>query len=550
MISLGLPVPPAFVITTKACGAYLATGDLPDGLVEEVSAAMRYLEQETGRHFGSADKPLLVSVRSGAAISMPGMMDTILNLSVDDRTEAALAAESGDASFARNTHRRFYELYSVIVMKAGGVQFSDEETTEEWNEKLKKATGNKMPETCEERLFGAIRAVFDSWNARRAKRYRDHHAISHDLGTAVTVQTMVFGNLDSDSGTGVLFSRNPLTGEPSPYGEYLKRAQGEDVVSGKSTPQPLDTMKAANSGAYEQLIEAADILERENREMQDIEFTVQQGTLYLLQSRTGKRAPAAAVRIAIDMAREGLIDHATALERVSPEQVRILLAPHLHEGAADEAKELAHGEGACPGVGAGVVVTDPDEAERRANAGEAVILARPTTSPEDVHGMLSSKAVMTEMGGSTSHAAVVSRALGLPCVVGCGVGKLDAMAGKIVTVDGTAGRVFAGELDVDEPEERENEMARTLIEWAEPLSPLRVYQLEDVPDANVIDLSRVDGGEDTEQLGDLVQGYDGARGGAIASEEGVRAALDLKLDFIAGAPRLPLLLAAIQTSSS
>lgn len=550
MKSLGLPAPPAFVITTAACNAYLTEGAMPAGLVEEIRAAMGYLEEETGRAFGDPDKPLLVSVRSGAAISMPGMMDTVLNLGIDAKTEAALAAESGDAAFARDTHRRFYDLYASIVMKAGGVEFSEEDGPEEWNETLSNASGANVPKQIEDCLFGAVKAVFDSWNARRAKRYRDHHNIPHDLGTAVTVQAMVFGNLNSNSGTGVLFSRNPLTGEPAPYGEYLARAQGEDVVSGKRTPNRLDEMKNVSAAAYDQLMTAASILERENREMQDIEFTMQDGELYLLQSRTGKRAPAAAIRIAVDMVQEGLIDKATAVARVSPEQARIFLAPHMPDDVVEHAVEIVKGEGASPGVGAGVVVADSDEAEKRAAAGETVILARPTTSPEDVHGMLAAKAVVTELGGSTSHAAVVSRALGLPCVVGCGAGELAALAGKTVTVDGATGRVFEGALDVIEPDERDNDLARQLTQWAENLSPLKVFHPAESPDERVIDLSTVEGGEDPDKLRDLVEGYDGAVGGALASDDGVRAALSARLKFIIGTPRLPLLLAAAQARSS
>ncbi len=549
MTALGLPVPPAFVITTKACLDFLQRGEMPNGLEAEVREAVARLEEKTGRRFGGEEKPLLVSVRSGAAISMPGMMDTVLNLGVDEMAEKALAEESRDPVFARNTHRRFFDLYASIVMKVGGVELSEEDGPTRWSAQIKEAAGAEMPDCIDARLMGAISAVFDSWNARRARRYRDHHGISHDLGTAVTVQAMVFGNLDRNSGTGVLFSRNPLTGENKPYGEYLECAQGEDVVSGSQTPKSVELMARSAPEAYDALMEAAEVLERQNREMQDIEFTVQEGELYLLQSRTGKRAPAAAVRIAVEMAEEGLIEKATAVARVSPDQARILLAPHLPEGVPDEARALATGEGACPGVGVGVVVTDSDEAERRAAMGEGVILARPTTSPEDVHGMIASTAVVTEMGGSTSHAAVVSRALGLPCVVGCGGSALAGLEGKTVTVDGAVGKVYEGALEVVEPAEEENALARKLTSWAEELSPITVFHPDDAPADGFVDLSVVKGGEDPENLEGLLAGGKGAGGGAIASDAGVRAAVSQGLEFIIGAPRLPLLLAAVRAAN-
>ena len=545
MLSLGLPVPPAFVVTTQACRAFLADGSLPAGLEEEIAQGIAYLEARTERTFGHGPKPLLVSVRSGAPISMPGMMDTVLNLGITPQTEASLAAECGDAAFARDVHRRFHDLYAHIVLKAAACEFDGKANAADWDAQIRAATGASLPESLRERLFAAVRAVFDSWNSRRARRYRDHHGIPHELGTAVTIQAMVFGNLDARSGTGVLFSRNPLTGAPQPYGEYLARAQGEDVVSGKFTPDALSAMRASVPAAHAALMSAASTLERASGDVQDIEFTVQNGELYLLQSRAAKRAPAAAVRIAVDMVREGLIDEDVALARVTPEQVRLLLAPHLAGGEADRAEVLATGEGACPGVGRGIVVTDADAAEARAKAGEAVILARPTTSPEDVHGMLAAKAVITETGGSTSHAAVVSRALGLPCVVGCGSGKLAALAGRSVTVDGAFGRVFAGSLDVVTPREEDDENLAFFAAWARRRSPLAVLRPGDAAAGPVVDLAALDGGEDPARLPALLGGAKGARGGAIASDEGVRAALQAKLDFIIGEPVLPLLLAAI-----
>lgn len=546
MLSLGLPVPPAFVITTEACRAYLASGDMPEGLESQIRAGIGDLEERTGHRFGGPGVPLLVSVRSGAPISMPGMMDTILNLGISDETEAHLAQATGDGGFARDTHRRFYDLYASIVCKAVGAEFDAKAGSADWNAALQSATGQAMPETIEERLFAAVRAVFDSWNARRAKRYRQHHGIADDLGTAVTIQAMVFGNLDAHSGTGVLFSRNPLTGAREPYGEYLPRAQGEDVVSGKFTPEPLSRMAELEPQAHADLLRAAEVLERENGDVQDIEFTVQHGRLYLLQTRAAKRAPAAAVQIATDMVADGTITSKKALSRVSAAQVRSLLAPCLTQAPGPEIEVLAQGEGASPGVGRGVAVTDADEAEARSAQGEEIVLVRAITSPEDVHGMIVARAVVTETGGSTSHAAVVGRALGLPSVVGCGVGAVDALKGREITVEGSLGKVFAGLLDVSTPDERSDPRLTQLIEWARAASPLRVLRPDEVPrGAEILDLSHVEGGEDPAQIARVLAGARAAKGGAICSDEGVHAAIDQGLDFIVCAPVLPALLAAV-----
>ena len=475
MRALGLEVPPAFVITTDACREFLQTGDLPPGLSDEIAHGVAWLQTVTGRSFqgpGSGERPLLLSVRSGAPVSMPGMMDTILNLGINTRTETALGLESGDPGFARDTHRRFLELYASVVLKTVGLELAPGADPSDWYQAIEKQCGAPVPGEPTEQLQQAVRAVFTSWNSRRARRYRKHHDIPDDLGTAVTVQAMVFGNLDEQSGTGVLFSRNPLTGELAPYGEYLPRAQGEDVVSGKFQPQPLDTLAQAHPEVHEQLLAAAQTLENTNRDAQDIEFTVQKGELFLLQTRTAKRAPEAAVRMAVEMAGDGLISIDEALARVTPDQVRVMLRPSLVPGAADALSPLVTGEGACQGVGLGTVVIDPDEAEARAREGEAVVLARPTTSPEDVHGMIPAKAIITEKGGSTSHAAVVSRALGLPCVVGCGEGKVVALAGRQVTVCGESGQVYDGLLPVTAPEESGNPLLGKLIEWARDRCPV------------------------------------------------------------------------------
>ena len=541
----GLPVPPAVVATTEACRAYLAEGALPDGLVEELHAGVATLEAETGRRFGAHERPLLLAVRSGAAVSMPGMLDTVLNLGIDAAVEAALARDSGDAAFARDTHRRFHEMYARIVLKAGIDALPPEGSVETWRAAVAAAgAAGRVPEAPADQLLGAVRAVFDSWNGRRAKRYRRHHGLADDAGTAVTLQAMVFGNLGQRSGTGVLFSRNPLSGAPEPYGEYLARTQGEDVVSGRRTPQGLDALAASLPEAHAALIEAARRLEALNRDVQDIEFSVQEGALYLLQTRTAARAPAAAVRIAVDLVNEGAISTDEALARVSADQVRTLLMPHLAPGAARSAHQLAGGEGASPGVGIGKAVLEADEAEARGEAGEDVVLVRPTTSPDDVHGMVAARAVVTETGGATSHAAVVSRSLGVPCVVGCGAGTGAALAGREVTVDGKAGAVFDGALPLSVPSEADDPCLCQIAAWARAAAPLSVYRVGEAAPVGALDLDRLPGGEDAGRLPALLAGAAGARGGALASDAGVASAVGAGLEFIVVRHALPALLAA------
>jgi pyruvate, orthophosphate dikinase len=364
---------------------------------------------------------------------------------------------------------------------------------------------------------------------------------------------MVFGNADGASGTGVLFTRNPLTGEPVPYGEYLPRAQGEDVVSGKFTPKPLSVMRETVPAAHEALLKAARTLEQAAHDVQDIEFTVERGKLYFLQTRSAKLAPQAAVRIAVDLANEGLIDETAALARVAPEQVRILLSPHLTEDAIRGGSVAAQGEGASPGVGIGTVVASSDEAERRAKAGESVVLARATTSPDDLHGMIAARAVVTEQGGSTSHAAVVGRALGLPCVVGCGPGSLADLAGETVTVDGRTGKVYRGALEIVNPDESANRLLATLTQWAAARSPLKVVSATGAPAIDVVDLTSDEAAADPARIGEALarhSGAKGARGGAIASPEGVRAAIAAGLSFIIADPVLPALLSAVRAATA
>ncbi|OHV05236.1 pyruvate, phosphate dikinase [Mycobacterium talmoniae] len=424
MMALGIPVPPAFVITTEVCRRYYAADEtLPEDVWQRVPDAIAELESATGRRFGGSASPLLVSVRSGAATSMPGMMDTILNLGVTADVERAIAEESGDAAYAADTRRRFLEQFEKVV-------------------------GCPAPSDPWEQLRLAVVAVLESWNSKRAKSYRARRGLSHDGGTAVTVQAMVFGNLDDRSGTGVLFSRDPLTGAAEAYGEWLPRGQGEDVVSGRADALPLDRLAATMPEVHAELMEATARLESDSRDVQDIEFTVESGTLWLLQARDAKRSPQAAVRHAVLLQREGIITTVEALDRVNPDHVRALLAPHLDPTAVRSATPIAAGKPACPGVATGVVVTNADEAEERADGGEAVILARPTTDPDDVAAMSVAAAVLTELGGSTSHAAVVCREMAVPCVVGCGTGNLMALAGRTVTVDATAGTIFPGEVRV------------------------------------------------------------------------------------------------------
>jgi pyruvate, orthophosphate dikinase len=553
MQALGLKVPSAVVITTRACAAFTAGQATPPGLDEEIAAGVAWLEERTGRRFGAGPRPLLVSVRSGAPVSMPGMMDTVLNLGINDETEAALAEECGDPLFARNTHRRFLDLYAHIVLKADSPAPGNGGDPPKWREAIRATTGIEVPHEPKAQLHGAVRAVFQSWNSRRARRYRQHHHIPDDLGTAVTIQAMVFGNLDARSGTGVLFSRNPLTGAPAPYGEYLPRAQGEDVVSGKFTPEPLSALAHELPAAHASLLAAAQTLERAGRDVQDIEFTIERGQLFFLQSRAANLSPHAAARIAVDLVREGLVDEDAALRRITPDQVRILLAPHISPSALHSAHVLASGEGASPGVGIGALVRDSDEAERRAQAGEAVILARPTTSPDDLHGMIASRAVVTELGGSTSHAAVVGRALGLPCVVGCGKGALEGLAGRTVTVDGRTGKVYDGALAIESSDESDHESLAMLGAWAASRSPLRVL-LPSAPEAqDAVDLTGNVAAADPTTIGEalkLIKGARGARGGAIASDEGVRGALAAGFEFIVADPVLPPLLAALRSQDA
>ncbi|WP_196780964.1 pyruvate, phosphate dikinase [Nocardioides sambongensis] len=417
--------PPAVALTTGHCRSfYEAGGQITDEVWAQVRQGVAFLEQETGRRFGSVERPLLVSVRSGAPISMPGMMDTVLNLGLSETTERALTAETGDADYVADTRDRFVHQYRETVLGA-----APEDTTA------------VVPDDAWAQLRAAVAAVFGSWQSPRAQVYRRSRGIGDDLGTAVTIQAMVFGNLDADSGTGVLFSRNPNTGSSDPFGEWLPGGQGEDVVSGKVTPLPLEALASGLPAVHTELLDMARRLERLNGDVQDIEFTVEAGRLWLLQTRSAKRSPLAAVRIAVDMVDEGVLTPSVARSRVDLAQVRSVAEAGAGPGQGDP---IAVGVSACPGLATGIAVTDPDEAEERAEAGEDVVLVRATTSPDDLHGMLAAVAIVTEYGGATSHAAVVSREIGRACIVGCGDGVLDRLAGREITVDGSTGQVWPG----------------------------------------------------------------------------------------------------------
>ena len=509
MTRIGVPVPPGLTINTDACRFYLREERYPPGLEEQVAEALQRVEKDTGKRFGSLDNPLLVSVRSGAAISMPGMMDTILNLGLNDHTVEALARASSDDRFAWDSYRRFIQMYSDVVLGVPSSEFEErleamkeergvvEDTelgagdlrrlVEQFKALVEERIGSPFPEDPQIQLWGAIEAVFRSWNVERAIAYRRVHGIPDYLGTAVNVVAMVYGNLGDDSGTGVAFTRNPSTGERKFFGEFLVNAQGEDVVAGIRTPLSIDQMATKLPAAYEQLLVVQDKLEQHYREMQDLEFTVERGTLYLLQTRTGKRTAAAAIRIAVEMVEEGLIDEREAVLRVDPKQLDQLLHPRLDPDA--EVNVLATGLPASPGAATGVVVFHPDHAVERAAEGDPVILLRNETSPDDFHGMVAAKAVVTARGGMTSHAAVVARGMGKCCVVGasdlhvrngeCRAAGHTLKEGDWVTVDGTAGRVLLGRLPTVDPEPDEN--FNRLMGWADSFRRLSVRTNADTP---------------------------------------------------------------------
>jgi pyruvate, orthophosphate dikinase len=524
MSNLGLPVPPGFTITTEVCTYFYANGkSYPKELREQVETALRQLEQRIGAKFGDAENPLLVSVRSGARASMPGMMDTVLNLGLNDATIAGLARRSGDRRFAFDSYRRFIQMYGQVVLGVDhhhfedllentkldlGVTLDTELAAEQWEEVVagfkdvvRRELGKPFPQDPQEQLWGAIGAVFGSWMNQRAITYRRLHDIPADWGTAVNVQAMVFGNMGDDCATGVAFTRNPSTGADEFYGEYLVNAQGEDVVAGIRTPQhltvagkkanksTLPAMEEVMPGVFRDLAKVREMLEQHYRDMQDIEFTVQQGKLYMLQTRTGKRTAAAALKIAVDMAEAGLIDQREAVRRIEPESLDQLLHPTLDPKAPKTV--LARGLPASPGAASGVVVFSADEAETRAGRGEAVILVRIETSPEDIHGMHAAKGILTARGGMTSHAAVVARGMGRACVAGAGDLRIDYRAatmtvrehtvkvGERITINGSTGEVMLGEVPTIQPE-LSGDFA-TLMAWADAARIMGVRANADTP---------------------------------------------------------------------
>ncbi len=512
MVGFGLPVPPGFIITTEVCLKYMKDPKIMDTIWSDVKSSVAALEKETGKGFNDSKNPLLVSVRSGAPISMPGMMETILNLGLNDSTVEGLASASGNRRFAFDSYRRFIQMFSSVVDEVDSNKFEhvleackkrlkiavDNEIPAEELEKIvvefrkiyKDATGNDFPTDPWDQLRKAIEAVFRSWNIPRAVTYRRINKISDDLGTAVNVISMIFGNLGDDCGTGVCFTRNPSDGTNKLYGEFLINAQGEDVVAGIRTPIHIDELEKVMPDIYKELYNLTEQLEKSYKEMQDIEFTIERGKLYLLQTRTGKRTAAAAVKIATDMVDEGLIDKQTAVTRVSPDQVEQLLHRQVDKNAKKDV--VAAGLPASPGAGVGVLVFDADEAEEWTKNGKTVILARPETCPDDIHGLFAAAAVVTSRGGMTSHAAVVARGMGKPAVCGCEemVINLDAETltargrtfkkGDFVTVDGSTGTILAGQVPLVEATFGDD--FKKILSWADDASKLQVWANADTPE--------------------------------------------------------------------
>ncbi|MBI3925534.1 MAG: pyruvate, phosphate dikinase [Armatimonadetes bacterium] len=520
MTRLGFPVPPGFTITTEVCIRYQELGKkLPPGLDEEIFENMKVLEEKMGKGFGERKNPLLVSVRSGAKFSMPGMMDTVLNLGLNDETVKGLIEQSGDERFSYDAYRRFIMMFADVVMGLPKMEFDRllhkkkeklgikedsqlkaetlKELVEDFKKKFRDEAGREFPTDVKEQLLLSVKAVFESWNSPRAIVYREKEKLPHDLGTAVNIQSMVFGNMGTDSGTGVAFTRNYNSGEKHPVGDFLINAQGEDVVAGIRTPMPLEELERAHPDLWKQLADISDKLERHYRDMQDMEFTIEKRRLFMLQTRTGKRTAQAAVKIATDMVDEGLIGREDAVQRVTPGQLDRLLHPFIPDEAKQEAvksgKMLARGTGAAPGAARGEVVFEANDAVRVAQDGRPVVLVRPETTPDDAHGMAVSKGILTSTGGPSSHAALVARGWGIPCVVGCEALRVDLEGKKVtvgdttfgegdmITIDGGTGEVFLGALTLHEPTELSPETGR-ILEWADDIRKLGVYANADTPE--------------------------------------------------------------------
>jgi pyruvate,orthophosphate dikinase len=502
MTAIGVPVPAGFTVTTEACVEYRRTGrELPSGLDDEIAVHLEQLEQAAGKRFGDTADPLLVSVRSGAAVSMPGMMDTILNLGLNDESVAGLAGATGNERFAYDAYRRLIQMYGEVVEGIDAHQFEIDQDADLTAEELKQlvdrfkevyreGTGSDFPQDPRDQLERAVRAVFDSWDTPRAQVYRRANGIPDDLGTAVNVVQMVFGNKGDDSGTGVAFTRDPSTGEQGLWGEFLTNAQGEDVVAGIRTPQPIAEMKERLPEAFDQLVETMRRLEEHYRDVQDIEFTVEEGSLYLLQTRSAKRTAQAALKVAVDMVDEGLISKEEAIARIDPKQLDQLLHPMIDPKADYDV--AAKGLNASPGAATGKVVLDADSAEERGRAGEDVILVRWETTPDDIHGLLEARGVLTAQGGMTSHAAVVARGMGKPCVAGCealsidvdartiSLGDVQLSEGDVLTIDGGSGEVIVGEVPLVPPQL--NEDFERLLGWADDVRRLDVRANADTPE--------------------------------------------------------------------
>ncbi|HEY9507820.1 MAG TPA: pyruvate, phosphate dikinase, partial [Gemmatimonadales bacterium] len=511
MTNIGIPVPPGFTIASSLCLHYLESHQFPKRLRVEVENTLQRLETATGKHFGDGENPLLVSVRSGAAVSMPGMMETILNLGLNDVTVEGLARQSDNPRFAWDSYRRFVQMYGTVVFDVPKKPFEElletarhdrrvqrdidlpvedfQTLVRKFKELIRARTGREFPDDPVRQLWGAIAAVFESWNTRRAIDYRKLHDIPDTMGTGVNVVAMVFGNLGEDSGTGVTFSRDPSTGERVLYGEFLLNAQGEDVVSGSRTPLPIAALKEQLPHTHQELERHARTLERHFRDLQDMEFTVERGVLYMLQTRRGQRSGQAAVRVACDMVDEGLISEEEAVARIPPNDLNQLLHPAIDPDSKLDL--LTTGLPASPGAACGTAVFDADRAEKMGRAGQSAILVRRETSPEDFHGMVMAKAILTARGGMTSHAAVVARGMGKPCVAGAQELQVDEKAGRFsvngrsiaegdwITVDGATGKVYAGQAALVTPEPSGNFLR--LMQWADRIRQLRVRVNADTP---------------------------------------------------------------------
>ncbi len=519
MTAAGLPVPPGFTITTEACNDYFSAGEkLPEGLWDDVLEALRTVEQQTGKGFGDATNPLLVSVRSGAKFSMPGMMDTVLNLGLSEATLPGLVKLTGNERFGWDAYRRFIQMFGRIVMDVPGERFDHaldaekaargakqdtdldaaalRKVADDYKAIVREVTGRDFPEDPNEQLDLATKAVFASWFGKRAHDYREYNKIAHDLGTAVNVVTMVFGNMGDDSGTGVAFTRDPNTGEKALYGEYLTNAQGEDVVAGIRTPQPIAQMRDVMPAVYDEFQRIADRLERHYRDVQDLEFTIERGHLYMLQTRSAKRTAAAAVKIAVDMVAEGIITKAEAIGRIEPAQVDQLLRDQFDPAARASAKRIVKGLNASPGAAVGRVVFDADDAVAWVGRGEKVVLVRIETSPDDFHGMAVAEGIITARGGATSHAAVVARQIGKPCVAGCADLVIDYDAHKArststdiefkegdwVSLDGTTGDLFLGALPTVSARFEDQPELQAILGWADELRRMQVWTNADKPE--------------------------------------------------------------------